>query len=330
MRRRPLLAGLVAAAAWPDRARAAAAELVQCIAPAKPGGGFDLTCQLVRDALARHQPGSRPLTVSYQPGGIGALTYHARATTLAADTGAVVAFSGGTLLNLAQGRFGAYTGREVRWLLSLGVDHGLVAVHREAPWTTLKQLMEALPLQAQHIAFGAGGTIGSQDWMKAALLARAAGLSPKAMRLVAFEGGGEALEALAGRHVQVVAGDVAEVAGLLEAGRPLRVLAVLAAQRLPGRWARVPTAREQGYDIRWPILRGLYVGAGVPDELVRRWQDLLLPALSTPASVAAREQLGLQASLVSGPALEQLVARQMDEYRRMARDIGLPPLPAGR
>ncbi|WP_245909483.1 Bug family tripartite tricarboxylate transporter substrate binding protein [Sphaerotilus hippei] len=150
------------------------------------------------------------------------------------------------------------------------------------------------------------------------------------MRLVAFEGGGEALEALAGRHVQVVAGDVAEVAGLLEAGRPLRVLAVLAAQRLPGRWARVPTAREQGYDIRWPILRGLYVGAGVPDELVRRWQDLMLPALSTPASVAAREPLGLQASLVSGPALELLVARQMDEYRRMARDIGLPPLPAGR
>ena len=35
---------------------------------------------------------------------------------------------------------------------------------------------------------GAGGSVGSQDWMKAALTARIAGVSHKAMRFVAFEG----------------------------------------------------------------------------------------------------------------------------------------------
>jgi len=32
-------------------ADAGIAEGATCIAPAKPGGGFDLTCQLLRDAL---------------------------------------------------------------------------------------------------------------------------------------------------------------------------------------------------------------------------------------------------------------------------------------
>ncbi len=58
--------------------------------------------------------------------------------------------------------------------------------------------------------FGAGGTVGSQDWMKAALTAKAAGLNPKSMRFVAFEGGGEAITALQGGHVQVYSGDASE------------------------------------------------------------------------------------------------------------------------
>jgi putative tricarboxylic transport membrane protein len=36
----------------------------------------------------------------------------------------------------------------------------------------------------------------------------------------------------------------------------VRILAVLSEQRLPGPLQEVPTAREQGYDVVWPIIRG--------------------------------------------------------------------------
>ena len=44
--------------------------------------------------------------------------------------------------------------------------------------------------------------VGSQDWMKSALIARAAGVDYKAMRYVPFEGGGEAQTALPGGYIR--------------------------------------------------------------------------------------------------------------------------------
>ena len=219
----------------------------RCVAPAQPGGGFELTCLLVREALA--QPGQPPLPVLHQPGGIGALVYDEVVRGRRPPGVELVAFSTGTLLNLAQGRFGRHGVDDVRWLALLARDHGVVVVHRDAPWRDLPALLRALREQPGTVAFAAGGTIGSQDWMKAALLARAAGVGPRALRLIAFEGGGDAMRALVGRHAQVLAGDAAEVARQLAQGAPLRVLAVLAPQRLAGLLAAVPTAREQGVDL---------------------------------------------------------------------------------
>ena len=70
----------------------------ECIAPAKAGGGFDLTCKLTRQMLA----GAKPLTISYLPGGIGALAFSTFAAKRRNEAGTLVAFSSGSLLNLAE------------------------------------------------------------------------------------------------------------------------------------------------------------------------------------------------------------------------------------
>lgn len=313
-----LAAGLAAAAAAAEPPAPAPAR---CIVPAKPGGGFDVTCRLARLALG----GEPPLPVVYRPGGIGALVFNEAARgRLAPDE--LVAFSNGTLLNLAQGRFGRARGPDdVRWLAALAMDHGVVAVHRDAPWRDLRALLAALKADPSAVAFAAGGTIGSQDWMKAALLARAAGVGHKAMRVVAFEGGGDAVQALVGRHVQVLPGDAAEMAEQLQQGAPLRLLAVLAPQRLPGALAAVPTAREQGVDLQWPILRGVYTSReaapAFTEPLLRRLDD----GAQQPGYARELARLGLQPVRLAGPALEREVAQQLQRYRADAAAFGLLP-----
>jgi putative tricarboxylic transport membrane protein len=292
--------------------------------PAKPGGGFDLGCQLARAALQRAEPARVPLAIRYLPGGIGALAYRQATTTRAADAGTLVAFSSGSLLNLVQGRWGPAPRREVRWVAGIGIDHGVIAVHRNAPWPSLGALLAALKANPQAIVFGAGGTIGSQDWMKAALLARAAGIGHQAMRFVAFEGGGDALAALQGGHVQVLAGDAAEVGRQWDAAAPLRVLAVLAEARLPGRWASVPTAREQGVDLVWPILRGIYVGPEVSDADHAAWVRAFAAAMALPAFAEDRARAGLQPPALTGTGLDAYIARQLSQYRALASSFGLP------
>lgn len=184
-------------------ATAAPLEKTECIAPAKPGGGFDLTCKLAQTALLEGKFIPGPMRVTYMPGGIGAVAYNTVIAQRPADDNTIVAFSGGSLLNLAQGKFGRYNEADVRWLAAIGADYGAIIVAENSPYKTLADVLAAVKADPTKVVFGAGGTVGSQDWMKAALTAKAAGIDPRKMRFVAFEGGGEAITALQGGHVQV-------------------------------------------------------------------------------------------------------------------------------
>jgi len=187
----------------------------------------------------------------------------------------------------------------------------------------LKSLLAALKNDPTKIVFGAGGSVGSQDWMKAALTAKAAGIDYKKMRFVAFEGGGETVTALRGGHIQVYMGDAAEAATMLEGGAPIRVLAVYHDKRLPGRLSDVPTAIEQGYNIQWPIIRGFYMGPKVSDTDFTWWTRAFESMMSAPEFAKLREQQGLFPFTLTGSALDQYVKARVKEYAELADTFGL-------
>ena len=295
----------------------------ECVAPAKPGGGFDLTCRLTQTSLKEGGVLKRPMRIVYMPGGVGAVAYNNIVAQRPDEGGAIVAFSGGSLLNLAQGKFGRYSVDDVRWLAAIGADYGVVVVRDGSTYKTLGALMDALKKDPAAVVFGTGGSVGSQDWMKAALTARAAGVDPRKMRFVAFEGGGEGITALRGNHVQVFMGDAAEAAAQLEGGAPIKVLAVFHGERLPGRLKDVPTAKEQGYDIEWPIIRGFYMGPKVSDEDYQWWQQALEKTMQTEGFAKLRAQQGLYPFSMTGKELDAYVKARVKEYADLAKSFGL-------
>ena len=135
----------------------------ECIAPAKPGGGFDLTCKLLQVSLQETGTIDKPMRVTYMPGGVGAVAYNAIVAQRPAEAGTVVAFSGGSLLNLSQGKFGRYGVDDVRWLAAVGTDYGMIAVRHDAPYQSLKDLVNAMANDPNSVVIGAGASIGSQD-----------------------------------------------------------------------------------------------------------------------------------------------------------------------
>ncbi|MGQ0708933.1 MAG: Bug family tripartite tricarboxylate transporter substrate binding protein [Rhodoferax sp.] len=312
-----------AAALAASLAQAGPFEKTECIAPAKPGGGFDLTCKIAQNALQEGKYISDPMRVSYMPGGIGAVAYNAVVAQRPAEANTIVAFSGGSLLNLAQGKFGRYNENDVRWLAAIGSDYGAVIVAENSPLKSIKDLVAAIKADPSKVVFGAGGSVGSQDWMKAALTARSAGLDPKAMRFVAFEGGGEAITALQGGHVQVYSGDAAEAEEQMRAGAKIRVLAVLADKRLEGPLSNVPTMKELGYNVQWPIIRGFYMGPKVSDADYKAWSDTFAKMMETPAFNKLRDERGLYKFAMTGKELDTFIKVQMVAYRQLAADFNL-------
>lgn len=314
-----LAAALFACSAF----NAAAAPRAECIAPAKPGGGFDLTCQLVRDMLRLPLPQAvADVEIKYLPGGIGALAFDRAVRQHWSDPAVLVAFSTGSLLNLAQGKFGPHDAKDVRWLATLGTEYGVVAVRKDSRIASLAALRELLRANAAAAVFGAGGGVGSQDWVKAALLVKAAGGDHRAMRFVSFEGGGQAIAALKGGHVDVFCGDAAEARDAFMAGE-IKLLAVLAPQRLGQALRGVPTAREQGVDVVWPTVRGLYMGPGVPEKDRTEWARTLRRLMATPQYAKLLDSYALQPFPLAGTEVDAYVQQQVEQMRALAGTLHL-------
>jgi putative tricarboxylic transport membrane protein len=319
---RPLVAVAFLAALVASGAQAEPTK-PECVAPAQPGGGFDLTCRLAVNAFKNTGGLKDPMRTVYMPGGIGAVAYNNVITQRPGEPGTIIAFSGGSLLNLAQGKFGKYGVNDVRWLAAIGADYGAAIVRNESPFKTLGDLMAALKADPTKVIIGAGGSVGSQDWMKAALTAKAAGVDYKAMRFVAFEGGGEAVTALRGGHIQAYMGDAAEARTLMDGGAPIRVLAIYHKERLTGKMSGVPTAKEQGFDIEWPIIRGFYVGPKVSDTDYQWWVQAFNKTMATPQFAELREQQGLFPFSLTGADLDKFVKERTAAYGELARTFGL-------
>jgi putative tricarboxylic transport membrane protein len=300
---------------------AAHAGAAECIAPSKPGGAMDLTCKLAQKAL-QGKPGAAPMRISYLPGGIGAVAWHTLVSQRSSEPDTLVAFSGGSLLNLAQGKFGKATAGDVRWVAAIGADYGMIAVRADSQFKTLADLLDALRRDPQKVLIGVSGTIGSQDWLKMALVAQKAGIDPKVLRFVALEGGGEVFTAMDASFVQVVSGDASE-ATLYSGGGKVRVLAVMSEKRLPGVLAGAPTAREQGIDVVWPIIRGVWMGPKVLEADYQRWVRAFDQMEATPEFARLRAVYGLYPFSMTGAALTDYVKKTVDDYHRQATQFKL-------
>ena len=159
-----------AIAAWPWGLGAGVLDAPECLVPAKAHGGFDLTCKFAGALVDAGRQAGQPLRISYLPGGIGAVAYDRMVTNRLSKPGTLVAFSSGSLLNLAQGKFGPHSASDVRWVAALGADYGAIAVRADSPMRSLGDLVVQLQQDSSRVVFGAGGTVGSQDWVKAALI----------------------------------------------------------------------------------------------------------------------------------------------------------------
>ena len=110
---------------------------------------------------------------------------------------------------------------------------------------------------------GGGSSPGGPDHLAPMLMAKGAGLDPKQVNYVAYDGGGELLASVLGGKVAFGVSGLGEFADQVEAGE-LRVLAVTAGERVPG--VDAPTLRESGVDLEFTNWRGIVAPPGLSPE----------------------------------------------------------------
>jgi putative tricarboxylic transport membrane protein len=104
----------------------------------------------------------------------------------------------------------------------------------------------------------------------------------------------------------------------------MRMLAVFAEKRIDDPQMKdIPTAREQGYDIVWPVVRGFYLGPKVSDADYDWWKASFDTMLASQDFATLRAQRSLFPFAMTGQELDTYVKKQVTQYKALAQEFGL-------
>jgi putative tricarboxylic transport membrane protein len=289
----------------------------ECVAPADAGGGWDFTCRSIGQ-LFEDLGLTSNVVVTNQPGGGGGVAFSDVAANRGDNSDLVIAASPATAIRFAQNQYEGLTADQFRWIGAIGADFGVIAVRNDSQFETFEQLIEAVTADPTSVVFGGGSPVGGQDHFKVLLLGQEIGVDPAAVPWVAYDGGGEAQNALLGGEIEVFPGDVSETIG----NEDLRILAVMATDRVPA-LPDVPTTTELGYETIFPIWRGLLAPGGMTDEAYDFWVDALGQVEASDDWAAARDDNGLSPLRLLGDDFQSFALDAVDDFRTLSEPFGI-------
>jgi putative tricarboxylic transport membrane protein len=304
----------MALAAYPDKP-------IDFIAPANPGGGWDLTCRMSAKVLKEAGLVTQPITVTNKPGGFGVVVMTDMIRNRRKDQNMLVAYSAVLTTQMAVKK-NPYTYKDITPIASLFVDYGLFAVKKDSKYATFKDLLDDWKKNPEGISFAGSSPPGGLDHMRVAMTAKAYGIPTKNLKYVAFQGGADALSSLLGGHTAVFVGEAGEVAAHTESGT-LRALTLLADKKLSGVFEKVPLAKDTGVNVVSPNWRGFYGAPEMKKEVVKYWEETLGKMVKTKEWKNVLETMAWVDYFQTGEKLWKFLDEELAMYEKLAKELGL-------
>jgi putative tricarboxylic transport membrane protein len=289
---------------------------VRLIAPAAPGGGWDLTARVMQQALQREGI-VRLAPVENVPGAAGTIGL-ARFIGAERGRGDVIMVSGLIMLGGIVTHQSPVTLRDVVPIARLTGEYEVIAVPAASPLRSLQDLIAAFKAHPGSISWG-GGSAGGSDQILAGLVADAVGVEPRRVNYIAFSGGGESMSAILGGTVSVGINGFAEFAPQLEAGT-LRALAISSAERLAG--VAIPTLREQGVNVEFENWRSLVAPPGIAATDRAHLETAVRAMVQSPAWREALTRYRWLDRYLDGDAFARFVDAEEARVRSILKKLG--------
>jgi putative tricarboxylic transport membrane protein len=251
---------------------------VEIIVSTSPGSGSDRAARFIQKLLVEKNLVRAPVTVVNKPGGQGVigLTYLAQHS---GDGHYVMVTSPSLLANQITGR-SKIGYRDTTPLAQLGAEYVVFTVRSDSPIANGRDLAERLKANPSAFTFSIGTTMGSHNHIAVSQLAKAVGVDPKPLKVIAFAGSADGTTALLGGHITVSASPGSAVSEHASAGK-LRMLAVSAERRQSGPLANVPTWKELGYPVVSANWRSVVGSKAMPDEQIQYWDTVFATLVRT-------------------------------------------------
>jgi putative tricarboxylic transport membrane protein len=245
-------------------------KALQIMAPANPGGGWDITARTMAQVLQEAKLVPVPVEV-YNKAGAGGTVGLAELVNAKKGDPYTIMMMGRVMLGAVITNKSPVTLKDVTPLARLISENEVIVVPKNSPHKTMADLVNAMKADPKSVTW-AGGSAGGTDHILVGQIALAAGVDPAQINYVPYSGGGEATAAVLGGQVTAGVSGYGEWEGQIESGE-MRALAISGEKRIEG--VDIPTLKEAGTDVVLLNWRGVVGPPGIGDEEKKYLQDML-------------------------------------------------------
>ncbi|MBK1659825.1 Bug family tripartite tricarboxylate transporter substrate binding protein [Paracraurococcus ruber] len=322
--RRSLLLGLGAAAlAAPALAQRGwePNRPVQFVVPAGTGGGADQMARVIQGIVSKHSLMRQPMVVVNKAGGAGAEGFLEAKGARGNPHMLIITLSNLFTTPLATGV--PFNWKDLTPVSMMALDEFVLWVKADSPWKTAQEFIAAA--KAQRLKIGGTGS-KQEDQIITAAITKATGAT---FTYVPFRGGGEVAVQLVGGHIDATVNNPIEAVTHWRSGA-LRPLCVFDDTRLPVTekmtdsmaWSDVPTCKEQGLDVEYLMLRGIFMPAGVRPEQVAFYEGLMARVRETEDWKDLMKQGAFNTTSMTGDAFRTWLGREEERHRSLMQEAG--------
>jgi putative tricarboxylic transport membrane protein len=248
---------------------------IDIVVPFQPGGGSDNLARAIQDVIAHERLVSQPVTISNRSGGSGAVGF-AYVAGRKNDPYTLVTLNDALVSLALQPGYTGPTIRDVRTIAILALDDELLVVPSGSRFKSIQDVIAEARARPRALTLATEAS-GGGDHILGGLIERATGVR---FTYVHTRGGAEAMQHVAGGHVDLAGPNPSETISQIRGGL-VRALAVSASERI-ALLPDVPTLKESGIDVEYRMYRALALPKDSPEEAVRYWEDVLRRVTESP------------------------------------------------
>jgi putative tricarboxylic transport membrane protein len=194
------------------------------------------------------------------------------------------------------------------------VENPALAVKADAPWKTLKELVEYAKANPEKLRVGNSGQ-GSQTHIASIALFTSVG----AKVIPVHRTGGQATADLLAGRIEVMVQFPQVVVPHVKSGE-LRVLALLSSIPDPV-FPDVKSAKAQGYNVDMPLWRGISAPKGTPKAVIAKLQDAVKKAVESPEFKDAGNKIGFTPAYQPSDAFVRTIAEDDKRTAAVIKEI---------
>jgi len=287
--------------------------------PYGPGGSADLSARTLASNVTSFI--NKPLVVVNRAGaaGVTGSTFVAKSpadgyTLLLARVGSQAAVP-------AINKRIPYKWDEFTFLGLLELNNFALVVKGDSKFKAFDELVSAIK-SGQKLSYASTG-VGTLLHLGMLMLLDEIGMPSESLTHIPYKGGGKAMAAVSGGHVDIMFQSLSGVMGGIESGQ-LRALAVTSPKRDPN-VKSVPTVAELGYPgletvIGWSALYG---PPNLPEPVVKKWVDVLAKVKTDSSWIEATKKLGSIPDIQSPANTKAFVSKQYEKFKSLVDRLNL-------